>query len=243
MLDLVFTQNELIVFISFTSIIFIHQIWYWIYTIVIVKHKQTDENFNKPISVIICARNEYDNLSSFIPKVCTQDYPNYEVIVVNDASVDDSDILLTNLERQYPNLRHTNIPFNEKFEHGKKLALTIGIKSAKNDYFVLIDADCYPTTSNWLTLMSKEFINKQIVLGYGSYEKEKSFLNKLIRFETVFIANQYFALAKLGIPYMGVGRNIAYTKNIFWSVNGFVKHAQIPSGDDDLFINEVSKNS
>jgi glycosyltransferase involved in cell wall biosynthesis len=131
---------------------------------------------------------------------------------------------------------------NEAFWGNKKYALTLGIKAAKNDYLLFTDADCYPTSNEWITAMSSQFtMQKTIVLGYGGYEKiAKSFLNKLIRFETLLTAIQYFSWAKAGHPYMGVGRNLAYKKEEFFNVNGFINHIQVRSGDDDLFINEAA---
>jgi hypothetical protein len=105
------------------------------------------------------------------------------------------------------------------------------------------DADCYPTSKDWIREMSSNFTaEKTIVLGYGAYEKVPgSFLNKLIRFETLLTAVQYFSWAKMGRPYMGVGRNLAYKKEEFFNVNGFIDHMKIRSGDDDLFINQAAK--
>ena len=131
---------------------------------------------------------------------------------------------------------------NEAFWGNKKFALTLGIKAAKNEYLLFTDADCYPKTTEWIKEMSAQFTKeKTIVLGYGAYEKIKnSFLNKIIRFETLLTATQYFSWAKLGKPYMGVGRNMAYKREEFFKTNGFIEHMKIRSGDDDLFIDEAA---
>ena len=131
---------------------------------------------------------------------------------------------------------------NEAFWGNKKYALTLGIKAAKKEYLLFTDADCYPTSKDWITAMSSQFTKqKTIVLGYGGYEKiANSFLNKIIRYETLLTATQYFSWAKMGKPYMGVGRNLAYKKEEFFNVNGFIDHIQIRSGDDDLFINQAA---
>jgi len=197
----------------------------------------TDEE--KPLSVIICAQNEYVNLKKHLPKILEQKYSNYEVIVVNDCSEDNTEMLLGELEQKYSHLRHTSIEKDRKFTHGKKLAVTIGIKSAKNNYLVFTDADCYPVSDLWLKEISKSYVvNKQIVLGYGGYEKQKGFLNRIIRFDTFFIAMQYLGFALAGRPYMGVGRNMSYLKQLFFAGSGFSKHYNLLSGDDDLFIND-----
>ena len=123
----------------------------------------------------------------------------------------------------------------------EKFPLSIGIRSAKHTHLILTDADCKPSSNRWLVRMSECFSdNKNVVLGYGKYEMHNTFLNSLIRFETMHTAIQYFSYALAGIPYMGVGRNLAYKKELFYLNNGFSKHYNIPSGDDDLFINSVA---
>lgn len=194
-----------------------------------------------PLSVVICARDEEDNLEHFLPYVLEQDYPDFEVIVVNDCSSDNSSYTLDKMVKKYSNLRVTTIKEDEKFTHGKKLALTVGIKAANNDWLVLTDADCRPDSKNWLSAIAANISEKsEIVLGYGGFFQEKGFLNKLIRFDGLFIAMQYLGFAISGRPYMGVGRNLAYKKELFFRNKGFASHAHIHSGDDDLFINEVA---
>jgi len=201
--------------------------------------KERGQSKEKALSVIICARNEKENLERFLPRVLLQDYPEFEVVVVNDSSTDGSEELLQEMSQQYGHLRFTSIPPSEKLARSKKLALTIGIKSAKYEWVVLTDADCYPATEKWLYHMASGLSDqKHIVLGYGAYEKRKGILNGLIRYETVFTAMQYFSWAIRGKPYMGVGRNLAYKRELFFESKGFAGHYHIPSGDDDLFVNE-----
>ena len=196
---------------------------------------------NKSISIIICAKNEEENLKQFLPRVLEQDYPEFEVVVVNDCSTDGTEQLLSELSVSYEQLRYTSIPANEKFFHGKKLAVTIGLKSARFDHVLLTDADCYPVSNQWLNKMASNLTRKKkIVLGYGGYERKKGLLNTLIRYETVFTAIQYLSYAINGHPYMGVGRNLAYEKELFFNNKGFASHYHLSSGDDDLFINETS---
>jgi len=195
-----------------------------------------------PVSVIVCAKNEEENVKKFIPLLATQNYPNYEIILIDDASSDETLEIFEQFEKQYQNVKLVKVQNNEAFWGNKKVALTLGIKAATKDYLLFTDADCYPNSQEWIAEMSAHFtLHKTIVLGYGAYEKVKnSFLNKLIRFETLLTATQYFAWTKLGKPYMGVGRNLAYKKDEFFKANGFVNHMKIRSGDDDLFINEAA---
>ncbi|MFE3869226.1 glycosyltransferase [Flavobacterium sp. LS2P90] len=195
-----------------------------------------------PISVIVCAKNEEENVINFIPLLAEQNYPDFEIVLIDDASNDNTLATFEGFEKQYPNVRLVKVQNNEAFWGNKKYALTLGIKAAKKEYLLFTDADCYPTSKEWITAISSQFtMQKTIVLGYGKYEKiANSFLNKIIRFETLLTAIQYFSWAKMGHPYMGVGRNLAYKKEEFFNVNGFIEHMKVRSGDDDLFVNQAA---
>lgn len=194
-----------------------------------------------PISIIVCARNEEENLKKHLQAILEQKHQNFEVIVVNDCSTDNTEDVLGEFIRKYKNLRTTTITPDRKFTHGKKLALTVGIKAAKHEWLVLTDADCQVESDNWLNRLQENFRDdKEIVLGYGGYKQGKGLLNKYIRYDTLLIAIQYFSMALSGKPYMGVGRNLAYRKSLFFKNKGFAGHYNLISGDDDLFVNETA---
>jgi len=194
-----------------------------------------------PVSIVLCAKNEYTNLKKNVPLIVNQDYPEFEVVIVNDASDDETIFLLEDLERDHKHITIVNITQDLNFFKGKKFPLSVGIKSAKYENLLLTDADCTPASPKWIKKMAGNFSNsKEVVLGYGKYEQEPGWLNTVIRFETVMTAIQYFSYALMGIPYMGVGRNLAYKKSLFLKNNGFISHYNVDSGDDDLFINEVA---
>lgn len=195
-----------------------------------------------PVTIIIAARNESQNLFNNIPFIMDQDYPEFEVIVVNHQSIDDSQYILDAMAREYKNLRVIKVERSKHLKYGKKLPLTIGIKGAKYEHLLFTDADCKPDSKTWIQSMAKRFNEKkQIVMGYGPYRKEKGFLNRFIRFDATWIAVNYFSFAKMGAPYMAIGRNLAYTKTTFNNTNGFKSHYSLSSGDDDLFIQEAAK--
>jgi len=194
-----------------------------------------------PVSIIICAKNEEVNLKNFLPHVLEQDYNDYEVIVVNDCSEDETQAVINSLSNKYPHLRYTRIIKDEKFTHGKKLAQLLGIKAAKHELLVFTDADCRPLSNNWLKYIVSQYKeNTQIVLGYSGFKKDKGILNKIIRYDAYSIAIQYFSYAMARIPYMGVGRNLSYLKSLFFDNKGFASHLDLESGDDDLFVNETA---
>jgi len=224
------------------------QVFYYVffYGRIFQKEKTKKSNDSFPVSIIIAAHNEEENLKKYLPLILEQNYPIFEVIVINDRSEDNTDDLLNEYKKQYSNLKTTFIKNTGKLKHGKKIAITLGVKASSYDYLLLTDADCYPNSENWITEMVSSFDKeKEIVLAYGAYETLSGFLNKIIRFDTLFIALQYLTFSKAGYPYMGIGRNLAYKKDLFERNKGLASHAQIASGDDDLFVNEVanSKNT
>lgn len=230
----------------FLTAIFI-QLAYYLLLFLKARGKSTLINTRKrkypAVSVIICARNEAENLKGKLYLFLEQNYPDYELIVVNDGSDDDTKDVLENLKLKYSHLRISNINKDFKFLRGKKLALTIGLKAAKNDIVLLTDADCHPASQDWIKYMIRNYgKNKSVILGLGLYKKRKGLLNKFIRFETAFIAMQYISLTRSGRPYMGVGRNLSYRKELFFNNKGFASHLKLESGDDDLFINEVANS-
>ncbi len=232
---------SLILLIGLGLSFLIQCIYYLFFYIRIYSKTTSGETKKLPVSVIICARNEAENLQKFLPSVLEQDYPNFEVVVVNDCSADETAYVLTKFKEKYTNLYVTSLNEDELFEHGKKLALSLGIKAARNEILLMTDADCEPVSPNWISEMLKNFSKKtSIVLGYGGFFKLKGFLNKLIRYDCMFIALQYSTFAKVGFPYMGVGRNLAYRKKLFFEQNGFASHTHLASGDDDLFINKAA---
>lgn len=203
----------------------------------------------EPISVIICAFNEEANLRKNLPLWLNQQYhyqdkPYFEILVVNDNSEDDTFYFLNEMEVLYPHLHVLHLTQKAKLIPGKKFPLSMGIKSARYEKLLLTDADCVPASPQWIAKMAAGFdASKNIVLGYSPYVKHPGWLNKLIRFETVHSAMQYLSYALAKMPYMGVGRNLAYTKTLFNSNKGFSAHHHIISGDDDLFINQVANGT
>lgn len=202
----------------------------------------TDEVTVNGVTVIVCARNELANLTELLPLLDAQHYPLFEVLVMDDRSTDGTTAYL---EREISELTHVRfIKVDKEYEHitPKKYALTIALKKATYPTALLTDADCRPSTSDWLAGMVEQMRHpeKEIVLGFSPYEHRPGLLNLLIRSETLFTAVQYFSLALAGRPYMGVGRNLAYRTTLFFANRGFYTHKNVLGGDDDLFINEVA---
>lgn len=247
---LVLTQNIDDGIILFLFTLFIVTITVQLYYILFIFQKLAFLNPQRksasneiPISVIIAARNESHKLQENLIFILEQDYSNFELIVVNNNSSDDSYQVLSALKKGHNHLKIIEFNNPDHIRQGKKLPLTLGIKAAKNEHLLLTDADCKPKSNQWIKKMAKGFKEKEIILGYGPYIKTSGLLNSIIRFDTAWIGMNYFSFALNGVPYMGVGRNLAYTKSAYQAVDGYKSHHMLASGDDDLFIQEASKKS
>ena len=236
-----------VILLGLAAFFLLIQIFYFVFfffRLAFHKEQKIDSQSLPPISIIVAARSEAHNLVEFLPYLFEQNYPEFEVVVVNDRSWDDTKEILKAFQLKYSNLHVVNIEETNHKSNGKKMAVTLGIKGAKYEHLALTDADCKPVSQNWLMSIGMKFQNSdtKIVLGYSPFKKEKGFLNSLIRFDGFWVALQYLSFAKAGKPYMGVGRNLAYTKNDFFKIGGFKKHYNLKSGDDDLFVNEIANN-
>ncbi|MCQ2328321.1 MAG: glycosyltransferase [Paludibacteraceae bacterium] len=197
------------------------------------------------VSVIVAARNEEQNLTTFLPALLGQDYPNYEVIVVNDGSEDNTEAVLSDYTHKYSHLHITFVPVEARVTSSKKLALTLAVKAAHNEFLLFTDADCVPESNQWIREMIAPMIGdnaeqRKVVLGYSPYFSDDNAVNQIIRYDTLFCGLQYLGMAYSGHPYMGVGRNLLYRKSMFMERNGFYGLLAFRSGDDDLFVNRVA---
>ena len=213
---------------------------YYLYFFTGLKYEPSANESTIPVSVLIAARNERKNLEVNLPHFFNQDYPNFEIIVINDGSWDGTKDFLKELKLLHKNLKIVTVDVDEKFKRGKKFALTMGIKAASHDHLLFADADCKPTSDQWIKAMLSCFKNKDIVLGNSPLIVKKNLLGSMVNYETFHTAIQYLGYANKGLPYMGVGRNLAYTKQVFFENKGFASHQHIMSGDDDLFVQEVA---
>ena len=248
-----FTFNTVeLILLSVAGILFIIQLIYYfgLYNRIHVHNKavgKEEVHFIRelpPLSVILCARNEAENLRKILPAILEQDYPQFEVIVINDASTDDTEDILGVMEEKYPHLYHSFTPESARYISHKKLALTLGIKASKHDWLVFTETNCMPASNQWLKLMARNFTPQtQIVLGYSGYDRTKGWLHKRTAFDTLFQSLRYLGFALAGKPYIGIGRNLAYRKELFFQQKGFSKYLNLQRGEDDLFINELATSS
>lgn len=209
------------------------------------RSKTKSNSSNEFVSVLVCAKNEAKNIESYIPKILEQNYRNFEIILINDSSWDSTLEVMHGFAENNENVRVINVLPNTYFLSSKKYALSLGIKAAKGPNLLFIDADCYPESEDWIgkMMLAKSSGSADMVLGFGMYKKSKGWVNRLTRFETLKTAINYLTLNKYGESYMGVGRNLLYTKKLWIETQGFSTHMNVMSGDDDLFIQQIAAKS
>ncbi len=205
-----------------------------------VKHDVPEVNEKPMVSVIISSENESDRLAENLPLILEQDYPNFEVIVVNNGSTDETDYLLQSLQLKYPHLYHTYVPTSYDKAFGRrKLAFTVGIKAAKGDVLLFVEPYGKPMSSVWISTMVAEMSRgKDVVLGYSFYKKTKAFFNRMARFDNHFFSMQYLSMAILKKPFTGVYRNVAFKRHLFFDHKGFASFLNLENGED-VFINQI----
>lgn len=243
------------------GVFFVAQVWFYARYLCAPARRMRQERKNvqkadeqkvndlPPVSVVVCAHNESYNLSQYLQALLTQDYPQYEVIVVDDGSEDETRAVLDRYMVRDERLHMTFVPYGARVGSTKKLALTLGAKAAQYDYLLLTDADCVPESNRWIREMMSGFqqftihnlqCTTDLVLGFGAYFEEKGHINRLVRYDTLFNGLHFLGAALCGHPYMGVGRNLAYRKSLFFETGGFTKLMTNIAGDDDLFVNHVA---
>lgn len=216
-----------------------------IYFVTYFTWKKIQENkfsdFEQGISVIIASHNDLLVLKNVLQDLFNQKYQKFEIIIVNDRSNDGTFEYLEKIKHN--NLKIITINQIKNELSPKKSALTKGIQSAKYENLAFTDADCR-MSENWLKSINNAFANEaELVLGIGNYEGKSGLLNGFIQYETFTTMLYFFTTAKLKIPHMALGRNIAYKKSLWEKVNGFSSHQRVLSGDDDLFVNSLPKNT
>ena len=227
-----------ILIIVFLVAVGIQLLYLLCFLIAFSRKRKTGSDEQVPVSVVVCAHDEADNLRELIPQLLSQDYPEFEVIIVNDRSNDSTFDYLLEATQEDSKLRMVNVKETPERVNGKKYGITLGIRAAAYEWILLTDADCRPKGPNWIRSMSRHFTDDtKFVLGFSPYLRKSGFLNRFIRFETLLTAIQYFAFGWLKNPYMGVGRNLAYRKSLFLQQKGFNNFLHVTGGDDDLFVN------
>lgn len=230
-----------VITILYLAVIGVQLVYLCLLALSFVRNKPLIKSEPKPVSIIVCAHDEEQNLRQLVPLLLQQDHPEFEVIVVEDRCNDGTYDYLRELIQHQNNLRLVRVQHKPDHISGKKFALTLGIKAARHEHLLFTDADCRPASTQWAKAITSAYLSEtEIVLGFSPYQKKAGWLNAFIRFEALLTAIQYLGFAWLGKPYMGVGRNLSYKKSLFLSGKGFITHQHVTGGDDDLLVNQYA---
>lgn len=223
-------------FFSFAVLQFYY--WYFFSAFSFHRLRKKKKSIQQPVSIVICAKNEAENLLTNIPEIASQDFPNFEIVLVDDHSTDNSYYVMKQLQQQYSNIHIVN-KSDVKERKGKKEALAAGVALSNYDLILVTDADCIPATGKWIDFMTAPFSNEktELVLGCSPNKKQTGFWKGFFRFETYMTALHYGSFALRNLPYMGVGRNLAYRKSFFQKHFSEILTDDHFSGDDDLLVN------
>lgn len=230
-------------FVLFILIV-IRAIYYFCYYNKVVPSNNDSElsSDEKPsVSVIIIAKNESENLANNLPLILTQDYPNYEVVVVNEGSTDDSFFLLEKLSKEDSKLYHTFSTVSEDLNSNRRriLSMTIGIKAARNEILLFTEASSSPISNQWISSMMKALEpEKDIVLGYSLLDMKNFCWCKIAKFDNLMFSLQYLSMALKNKPFIGVYRNIAYRKHLFFDNKGFSSTLSFDYAEE-IFLNRI----
>ena len=244
-IEFFYNQFSFIVLVCFGITLLIQLFYHWgVFSKVAFYKKKPNPKEDaalEPVSVVICARDAYEYLTELVPALLSQDYPDFEIVIVNDCSDDETEEYLKDLERKEPRIKPVQLKQHLNFFNGKKFPLSMGIKSAKNDLLILTECNCMPTNNQWLRSVVNCYASKtEIVIGYSPYVQKKSTLNRLMRFDALQQGLLYLSAALKRHPYMGIGRNLSYRKELFYRNKGFISHYTTSVGDDDLFIGQAA---
>lgn len=219
------------------------QIVYWMRYSRVATHRHSlrepEGATTPPVSVVVVVADDPEYITEHLPKLLTQNHPEYEVIVVDDGSETDMTDELLAMQALYPHLRFTTIKADPVFRHSRKLALTVGIKAAKYDNIVFTDSDAIPTSEKWLSVMARGFNGGQLVIGYTGIERKPGIANKIMRCQRLTSSIRYLNAAVRGHVYRGIYNNIGYTKRLFFGNKGYT-HLRMTLGEDDLFVQKVA---
>jgi len=232
------------ILIAIFAIVVLFQIFYYLLLFIRFSHhkpKIIAPHSLPPVSIVMVAKNDAYLLLKTLPEIFTQEYPQFEVVIVNDNSSDETPQLVLDFQNRFPNLKLVHLDSSVTNIKGKKFPLSLGIKSASYEHILVTDTDCVPASNQWLKLMMRHFSDTtQIVLGYCKLKKNRGILNALIRFDRLHQAIQYFSYCIAKIPFMGMGQNLAYTKALFFKHKGFASQNHLQFGDDDLFVHRAA---
>ncbi len=201
------------------------------------------------VSVVVYTQSDAVNLATLLPQLLAQDYPApMEVIVVTDESMDSSEDVVKEFQQHHSNLYMTFAPETSRNVSRRKLAVTLGVKAARNDMIVLTSANCLIDSPLWLRNMMRHVVHGSgMVIGFavptGRDGVDSDGALRRCSFDTMWDAVRYLSSAINGNPFRGDGHNLAYSRKLFFENKGFSRTLNLNYGDDDIFVSEVASST
>ena len=195
-----------------------------------------------PISIVITAHNEAHHLVESLPVILTQEYPDYEVVLVNDNSQDEIEQLALELNNRYHHLHYVNMGSSRSTMEGRKFPFAIGIQAASNPTVVFTNSSCIPSSPFWLQHIASKFVRqKEVVLAHTTYQSRGGLLNKWLHYDALVNSVRAFSYTLAKMPVLADSHNLAFKRHLFFdNKEKFFALSRLPFGEDNIFINQVA---
>ena len=206
-----------------------------------LKKEEPRTTSNPPsVTILLVSNGDHQSLDEHLPLYLTQEYPpGYEVVVVAEKSDLETDNVLKRYSHD-PRLYHTFVPETSRYMSKNKLAITLGLKAAKNDWIVLTDPRCKPIDNHWVASLAQHFCEGQhVVLGYSNYTEESKSYH---RFERLHTALYLLRDAQSGKAYRTNCLHVSFRKSEFMERQGFLEHLKYSIGEYDFLVNKYGKD-
>ena len=230
--------SELVLLTVFGVLFLLRLLHLFLFTGRVLFRKKVDNNEaeKKPLSLILTIRNEEENLKNNLPKILSLENIDFEMVVVDDFSQDNSYLILGLLKDRYKRL--TISALNQETKFSTKLALNIAIKATNNKWILTVPVSLAEVAAEWLDYISQATNNeKNVVIGYSTVARSKGFYNRLTRIENYFSYLKSTGYILNGIPFVYSVENVAFQKEKYFEIGGFGQKVTEHYANLELVIN------
>jgi len=205
--------------------------------------KPSPTYINRSISVIVAVKNGEENIARLLEGLLSQKYNgDMEFIIVDDQSTDNTQKIIEKYSQENSSIRYVSSSTGNNILNHKKKALDAGIQASKYEHLLFTDIDCI-IQSSWIQSMSKKFdLEADYIVGFTYVENRVTILNKFQRVDLLMLLFAAYASILLKRPWASSGQNQAYTKKLYYKLNGFETLAAYLQGDDTLFLQHARQS-
>ncbi len=191
------------------------------------------------ISVIVLLGDNLWYLENVLPKFLAQDYPDFEIVIVEIGTTEEFSDELAILRDQFTNIITTRMEYDPRFPLSNKMAYNVGIKAATKENIILTTDSAGPVSPKWLDCMSRGFETGDVVVGYCGMERKAGLVAKMMRCDRLMPSTRSLASAVAGEPYRGTIHNLGLSRELYFRRKGF-GHLNMNLGEDDLFVQQIT---